>query len=55
MKKERILSYKMSQKLSIEDLQDVSAAGFTSVMTQNGTYDRQRGTGDPSWDIQWDS
>jgi len=55
MKKERILSYKMSQKLTTEDLHDVSAAGFTSIMTQNATYDPRSGTVDPAVDVQWDT
>ena len=43
MKNERILSYTMSQKLTEEDLQSISAAGTTSVATANGTYTPQSG------------
>jgi hypothetical protein len=38
MKNERILSYKMSQKLSVAELQSVSAAGLTNYWTSNATY-----------------
>ncbi len=43
MKKERILSHKMSQKLTAEDLEGVSASG-TSVATASATYSRSGGT-----------
>jgi hypothetical protein len=38
MKNERILSFKMSQRMSKEELQEVSAAGQTNAWTANGTY-----------------
>ena len=53
MKNERILSYKMSQKLSVEDIQDISAAGWTSMVTAGGTRDRH-GNSDDTWDNGWD-
>ncbi len=37
MNNERILSHKMSKKLSVKELEDVSAAG-TSVATAHATY-----------------
>lgn len=52
MKNERILSYKVSQKLSVEDLQEVSAAGMTSFLTANATHGAQGW--DPSIDVQVD-
>jgi hypothetical protein len=42
-KRERILSFKMSQKLSASDIEGVAAAGMTSYMTANGTYDSRSG------------
>jgi hypothetical protein len=43
MNRERILSHKASQKLSMADLENVSAAGTTSYMTANGSYSRVGG------------
>ena len=43
MKNQRILSYKMSRKLSEKDLQSISAGGMTNVATANGTYSSQTG------------
>lgn len=43
MSKERILSFGRSKQLSAEELQSVSAAGMTSVMTANGSYNPQAG------------
>jgi hypothetical protein len=40
MKNKRILAYNMSQKLSAEDLQSISAAG-TTVGTTSVTYGPQ--------------
>lgn len=37
MSNERILSHNLSRKLSVEELESVSAAG-TSVATAHGTY-----------------
>jgi len=37
MNNERILSHKLSKKLSVDELENVSAAG-TSVATAHGTY-----------------
>ncbi len=55
MKKERIVSYKLSQKITIDDLKDISAAGgagHTAVVTNNGTYS-QSGT-DTIFDVESD-
>jgi hypothetical protein len=49
MKKERILSFQMSQKLSGADIEAVAAAGQTSYLTAGGTYGRGTG-GDASLD-----
>jgi hypothetical protein len=38
MKNERILSYKMSRILSVDELHNVSAAGWTNYWTANATY-----------------
>jgi hypothetical protein len=38
MKKERIMSYQMSQKITKEEMESVSAAGSTNSWTANGTY-----------------
>jgi hypothetical protein len=38
MKKERILSYKLSQKITEEELESLSVAGGTSHGTGGGTY-----------------
>ena len=38
MNNERILSFNRSKKLSIEELEGISAAGMTSYMTGNGSY-----------------
>lgn len=43
MKNERILSHKLSQKLSAEEIEGVSASG-TSVATANATYSPHGGT-----------
>lgn len=53
MNNERILSYKMSQKLTKEDLESVSAAGMTSTTTAHGSYSPQTGW-DSSVDITVD-
>jgi hypothetical protein len=52
MNKERILSYKMSQKLTKENLAEISAAGLTNTVTGNGTYTPAGwdGTIDAVWD-----
>ena len=42
MKNERILSHKMSKKLTVEELEGVSASG-TSVATGTATYSRSGG------------
>ncbi len=53
MKNERILSFNMSQQLTDDDLEGVSAAGFSSHFTGNGTY--QKGSGwDGSIDVSID-
>lgn len=38
MKKERILSFQMSEKLSAIDVESVSAAGMTSYVSGQGSY-----------------
>jgi hypothetical protein len=38
MKRERILSFQMSEKLSAADIEGVAAAGMTSYATADGTY-----------------
>ncbi len=43
MKKERILAFKQSQKLSLADLENVSAAGMTGYTTANGSYSSGQG------------
>ncbi len=53
MKKERILAFKMSQKLSASDIEGVAAAGMTSYVTANGTYSSGSGW-DPSIDFSID-
>ena len=42
MKKERILSHKMSQRLTFDEISGVSASG-TSNATVTGTYSSQTG------------
>tara|TARA_R110000868_G_scaffold169102_2_gene403968 strand:+ start:905 stop:1162 length:258 start_codon:yes stop_codon:yes gene_type:complete len=51
MKKERTLSYKMAEEISMDDMQDVSAAGNTSYIscTMSGG-----GAKDYSVDVTWD-
>ncbi len=49
MKNERILAHTMSQKLTKEDIENVSAAGMTSVPTAHGSYSPQSG-----WDSSID-
>jgi hypothetical protein len=54
MKNERILSYKMSQALTQEELKQVSAAGVTNTYTANGSYSTVSGydgMADASWDM----
>jgi hypothetical protein len=53
MKKERILSFKMSQKLSASDIESVAAAGMTSYLTAHGTFNSGSGW-DPSIDFTID-
>ena len=43
MKQERILAHQLSRRLELEELEQVSAAGGTSVVTSNATYSRQGG------------
>jgi len=43
MKNERILSHKMSQKLTAEEVDGISASG-TTVATGSATYSRAGGT-----------
>lgn len=43
MSKERILPYQLSRKLTVEELEGISASG-TSVATANATYSPHGGT-----------
>lgn len=38
MKNERIMSYQMSQKITKEEMESVSAAGTTNSWSAQGTY-----------------
>jgi hypothetical protein len=49
MSKERILPYKMAKKISQEELQEISAAGWTNSVCGQGTYSRETG-----WDAGTD-
>lgn len=54
MSKERILSYNLSKALSVEELKDVSAAGWTSYMTGGGGWDPHSGVeGHIDGNIDW--
>ena len=50
MNNERILSFKKSKKLDVEQAQSVSAAGMTSYITANATYSPRTG-----WDSSLDA
>lgn len=52
MKNERILSHKMSKKLTADEIEGVSASG-TSVATATATYSRSGG-GDINADVNID-
>jgi hypothetical protein len=53
MKNERILSYKLSQKIAEEDLQDISAAGMTRRGTDSPTH-APHGGADIEFDMSYD-
>jgi len=50
MKNERILSYKLSEKLSEEDLNEVTAAGSSAGMTVERTW-KLDGSRDTNYDL----
>ena len=53
MKNERTLAYQMANKLSVNDLEDISAAGgWTSSWTANVTYGPAGADG--AVDVTWD-
>lgn len=52
MKNERILSHNMSRKLTLDEINGISAAG-TSVATANATYNSHTGT-DANADVNID-
>jgi hypothetical protein len=43
MNKERILSYNMSKALSVEELREISAAGWTASVSGSGGWDPHTG------------
>lgn len=50
--KERTLTFNQSKKLSVEEVESVSAAGWTTYMTAHGSY--TNGIWDTSADITLD-
>lgn len=52
MKDLRTMSFQLSQAISKEELENISAAGQTNSWTANGTY--QHGQWDGCVDVSWD-
>lgn len=52
MKNERTLAFSKSKQLTIEDVENVSAAGLTTSITGNGSY--SQGHFDPIIDVTVD-
>ena len=52
---ERVLSYQLSQELSVEEIKQVSGAGHTSTgPSAGGTYDNLSGIDGVHVDYTWD-